>query len=256
MPAVAAALAAPVVGASSAHAAPAKAAASAKAQRSSSGTTTAAKVAMFHATPSVTPVVTSHPTLDNTARGGAVRFVQRRLGVRPSGKYGLATTRAVQRLQRAAGIAPTGIVDQATWRAMGVHYAKPPKGRTVQLEKGPGSLAFGKLVLATARKNAGAPYRYGGTTPRGFDCSGYVSYVFRQLGVSLPHSSGAIRNRVTKISRSQIRPGDLVFVSRGGRVSHVAIYAGNGYWYEASHPGKPVGKNKAWTSSVSYGRVV
>ncbi|RKS68561.1 putative peptidoglycan binding protein [Motilibacter peucedani] len=290
VPAVAAALAAPVVGAGAAHAAPGSHSSARLVHATTTGarSAVAAHTSLLKASPSVTRVVTSHPSLDGKARGGAVRFVQRRLGVKPTGKFGTATSRAVARLQRAAGLQVTGVVDSATWRALGVGshstspvrtrtaaksttaksttakssakssdrvVAKADSGRSVRLENGPGSLAFGKLVLAAARHNAGGPYRYGGTSPRGFDCSGYVSYVFRQLGVSLPHSSGAIRGEVKKISRSQVRPGDLVFVSKHGRTSHVAIYAGGGYWYEASHPGKPVGKNKAWTSSVSYGRV-
>ena len=73
--------------------------------------------------------------------------------------------------------------------------------------------------------------------------------------VRLPRTSGAIRAKARRISAAQARPGDLVFVQRHGRVSHVAIYAGNGRWWEASNASRPVGKNKAWTRSVSYGRV-
>ncbi|RZS87480.1 cell wall-associated NlpC family hydrolase [Motilibacter rhizosphaerae] len=216
----------------------------------------ATAASLLRARPTVTPVVAAHPLLDTRSRGGAVRFVQRRLGVRPSGTYGAATASAVRRFQRASGLQVTGTVTQATWRALGVAGAKRASIRSVSLDGTPGSLAFGKLVLAAARANAGGRYRYGGTSPRsGFDCSGYVSYVYRQLGIALPHSSAAMRSRVQRISRSQVRPGDLVFVSRGGRVSHVAIYAGGGYWYEAQHPGTRVGLHKAWTSSVSYGRV-
>nr|WP_231127286.1 NlpC/P60 family protein [Motilibacter aurantiacus] len=196
----------------------------------------------------------AHPTVGKSTRGGSVLWVQRRLGVKPSGVYGTATVRAVKRLQAVAGLKQTGIVDAKTWSALGVPYRKPKASRTASLLK-PGTVGFGNLVLAEARKYAGAPYRYGGMSPRGFDCSGLVSYVFGKLGVSLPHSSGAIKQRVTKISRSAVRPGDLVFVSKGGRTSHVAIYAGGGYWFEASNPSRPVGKNKAWSSSVSYGRV-
>ena len=258
MPAVAAALAAPVVSASTAHAAPkgSSARVSPATSAAAKATTRVSAASLLKAAPSVTPVVTAHPTLDASDRGGAVRFVQRRLGVRPSGKFGLATVRAVARFQKASGLAATGTVDSATWRALGVKFSKAAAGRSVKLEKGPGTLAFGKMVLATARQNAGGPYRYGGTSPKGFDCSGFVGYVYRQLGISLPRSSGAMKHSVKRISASEVRPGDLVFVNKGGHTSHVAIYAGNGYWYEASRPGKAVGKNKAWTSRVSYGRVV
>ena len=57
---------------------------------------------------------------------------------------------------------------------------------------------------------------------------------------------------------SSPQPGNLVFVhnGEGGSVGHVAIYAGNGYWYEASNPSTGVGKHRAWSSNVSYGRVL
>ncbi|NHC46940.1 C40 family peptidase [Motilibacter aurantiacus] len=250
MPAVAVAtLAAPLATSASAATAPK---AAAKETKAVSGRAAAAKLLVN--APTKTPVVMAHPTVGKSTRGGSVLWVQRRLGVKPSGVYGTATVRAVKRLQAVAGLKQTGIVDAKTWSALGVPYRKPKASRTASLLK-PGTVGFGNLVLAEARKYAGAPYRYGGMSPRGFDCSGLVSYVFGKLGVSLPHSSGAIKQRVTKISRSAVRPGDLVFVSKGGRTSHVAIYAGGGYWFEASNPSRPVGKNKAWSSSVSYGRV-
>lgn len=114
---------------------------------------------------------------------------------------------------------------------------------------------FGARVLAIASRYRGVPYRWGGQTPAGFDCSGYVSYVFAQLGRTLPHSAAGIYAVATKISASQARPGDLVFVYKGGTISHVAIYAGPGLWWEASTPGRPVGLDRAWSSAVSYGRI-
>lgn len=115
---------------------------------------------------------------------------------------------------------------------------------------------FGAQVMVMAQRYSGVRYVYGGSTPsQGFDCSGYVGYVMRQLGYSLPRSAASMYGAVQHISASQLRAGDLVFVHKGGRISHVAIYAGNGYWYEASRPGTVTGKHRAWTSSVSYGRV-
>lgn len=81
----------------------------------------------------------------------------------------------------------------------------------------------------------GARYRYGGSGSRGFDCSGFTSYIYRQHGISLPHNSAA-QYRVGKpVSRSELRPGDLVFFrTRGRRISHVGIYIGNGKFVHAS----------------------
>ena len=111
-------------------------------------------------------------------------------------------------------------------------------------------------VLSIAAAQSGDRYAYGGTGPDSFDCSGFTQYVFGKVGISLPHSSGAQRSMARRVSSPQ--PGDLVFVHNGGggSVSHVAIYAGGGYWYEASNPSTGVGKHRAWSSNVSYGRVL
>jgi cell wall-associated NlpC family hydrolase len=81
----------------------------------------------------------------------------------------------------------------------------------------------------------GARYCYGGSGSRGFDCSGFTSYIYRPHGISLPHNSAA-QYRVGKpVSRSELRPGDLVFFrTRGNRISHVGIYIGNGKFVHAS----------------------
>lgn len=73
----------------------------------------------------------------------------------------------------------------------------------------------------------GTPYQWGGTTPRGFDCSGFTQHVFRQVGVSLPRTASGQYAQSQKVSNP--RPGDLVFFSEGGgRVTHVGIYTGGG----------------------------
>jgi len=266
VPAVAAALAAPVVTAQAAHASPAQSVARDSAAVSSAATTTsatsatAARVArLFKGSPAPTAAVVARPRLRWGSQGEAVRFVQRKLGVHPTGYFGPITRAAVRRVQAAAGLRSTGVVDHATWRVLGITASTKPHPRKAvkraQAENVPGATNFGERVLAEARRYSGVPYVYGGSTPRGFDCSGYVSYVYRKLGVSLPHNAAAIRSRVPYVSRSSVRPGDLVFVNRGGGTSHVAIYAGGGYWYEASHPGQLSGRHQAWTSSVTYGRV-
>lgn len=95
---------------------------------------------------------------------------------------------------------------------------------------GRGAPATATRVLATADRYLGVKYVYGGSTPRGFDCSGFVQYVFRQHGVSLPRTSrqqAAVGTRAAARA-SALRPGDLMlFASNGSRVDHVAIYAGN-----------------------------
>ena len=112
-------------------------------------------------------------------------------------------------------------------------------------------------ALQIARDAAsGAYYTHGGAGPNGFDCSGFTMYVFSKMGISLPHSSASQSAMVQHVSNPQ--PGDLVFVYNGGggSVGHVAIYAGGGYWWEAANESVGVGYHRAWTTNVSYGRVL
>lgn len=103
-------------------------------------------------------------------------------------------------------------------------------------------------VLGVAARYTGIRYAWGGTSPAtGLDCSGFVSLVYKQLGVSLPHSSGAIRAMTTPVSNP--RPGDLVFLP-----GHVGIYAGNGMVYEARNYGSLSGLYPVLPGST-YGRL-
>jgi cell wall-associated NlpC family hydrolase len=92
-------------------------------------------------------------------------------------------------------------------------------------------------VVGIAMQYLGVPYVWGGSSPRGFDCSGFVMYVFAQIGVSLPHSSYAMFNMGTPVSISQLQPGDLVFFSGA---SHMGIYIGGGQFIHAPHTGDVV----------------
>ena len=114
----------------------------------------------------------------------------------------------------------------------------------------PGSAEFGAAVMAIAARYEGTPYQYGGTTPAGFDCSGYTQYVFRQVGIELPRTSSAQRAVTTRISRSEAVPGDLVFLP-----GHVGIYAGNGMMWDSPRTGESVSKRAIYSSSATFGRV-
>lgn len=96
-------------------------------------------------------------------------------------------------------------------------------------------------VLAEALSHQGAPYSYGGTTPRGFDCSGFTSYVFRTaLGIELPRTAAAQSGVGTAVSLDSLLPGDLLFWGRGSGVYHVAVYVGDGSYVHAAGRGKGV----------------
>lgn len=85
-------------------------------------------------------------------------------------------------------------------------------------------------------KYIGVRYSYGGTTSRGFDCSGYVRHVFKELGItSLDRTSSGMYGQGTAVKKSDLQPGDLVFFNTSGkRVSHVGIYIGSGKFIHAS----------------------
>jgi len=96
-------------------------------------------------------------------------------------------------------------------------------------------------VVVDALGQIGRPYRYGGSTPDGFDCSGLVQYVFGQSGVKLPRSSRD-QNRIGEdIDLDEAQPGDLLFYSfGGGSIDHVAIYLGDGQAVHAPASGRQV----------------
>jgi cell wall-associated NlpC family hydrolase len=105
-------------------------------------------------------------------------------------------------------------------------------------------------VLGIAAGLAGIYYVYGGTTPAGFDCSGFTQYVFAAVGIALPRTSEAQQQAATSVSNPM--PGDLVFF--GSPASHVGIYAGNGMMWDSPHTGAAVGLHAIWSSSATFGR--
>ncbi|HVN11684.1 MAG TPA: C40 family peptidase [Kineosporiaceae bacterium] len=114
--------------------------------------------------------------------------------------------------------------------------------------------AANSSVVAIAMRYLGVPYRYGGTTPRGFDCSGFTQYVFAQLGISLARSADGQYQTVPRISRSQAQPGDLVFYLSGGSAYHVGIYLGGDQMIAAPHTGAVVRVQAIYSSNIAFGR--
>ncbi|WHY01711.1 C40 family peptidase [Neobacillus sp. DY30] len=100
------------------------------------------------------------------------------------------------------------------------------------------SSASASAVIANAKQYLGVPYVWGGSTPSGFDCSGFVSYVYRSVGISLPRTSRDQQNVGTRIALNQVQPGDLVF--RGLPAYHVGIYIGGGQYIHAPQTGDVV----------------
>ena len=98
-------------------------------------------------------------------------------------------------------------------------------------------LSMAQRAVRLARKQLGVPYRYGGASPSGFDCSGLVSWVYGRLGVALPHNAAALYGTGRPVRRGALRPGDLVFFHGLG---HVGLYIGHGRMIHAPQSGRRV----------------
>ncbi|SDD18879.1 NlpC/P60 family protein [Paenibacillus sp. UNCCL117] len=96
--------------------------------------------------------------------------------------------------------------------------------------------AFAETPLSAAvNEGLGTPYKWSGTTLKGFDCSGYTSWVFNKLGLELPHSSKSQAQEGVKVEKSELRAGDLVFFNTDGKgISHVGVYVGDGKFYHSA----------------------
>lgn len=87
----------------------------------------------------------------------------------------------------------------------------------------------------------GKPYRYGGNTPKGFDCSGLVQYSYGRVGVTLPRGTRSLLQASRPIAHDELQRGDLVFFTQNGRKSgHVALYLGDDRFVHAPSRGKKV----------------
>jgi cell wall-associated NlpC family hydrolase len=98
-------------------------------------------------------------------------------------------------------------------------------------------------IISYAKNYLGSPYRYGGRSSKGFDCSGFVSYVLGNFGISVSRSSSSMANNGVAVDKSELQKGDLLFfaTTRGsGRVSHVGMYIGDGQFIHSSTWGKGV----------------
>lgn len=146
--------------------------------------------------------------------------------VAADGDFGPATAEAVKSFQASQGLDSDGLVGPSTYSAL-LGKSMPEVSR--------GSNYVSRRVISESMNYLGVPYVFGGTSPSGFDCSGYVRYVFAQAGISLPRTADAQYEVGYAVSTDELQPGDLVFFSTyEAGPSHVGIYLGDGDFINAS----------------------
>jgi cell wall-associated NlpC family hydrolase len=123
------------------------------------------------------------------------------------------------------------------------------------------SSSFNKQVAAYVKRFEGTPYRYGGTTPSGFDCSGLAQYVYRHFHKSIQRTAEAQFREFKRISKAHAQPGDLVFFHEssdpGSYVYHVGVYEGGTNMVDSPHTGSSVGlRSFSWAgNTVTFGTI-
>lgn len=144
---------------------------------------------------------------------------------RPNGRMTEATSTALKSFQKQHKLKADGELNDATYHKLTWEaFAKEgiPKVK-------------GKEIVSRAAKYKGVPYVFGGTTTKGFDCSGYVQYVFKDCKAKLPRLADEQALQGIFVTQKQLRPGDLVFFTTyAAGASHVGIYAGDGQFWSAS----------------------
>lgn len=148
---------------------------------------------------------------------------------KPTGQMSETTENALKQFQKDYKLKHSGKLDDKTYRKL----------NWIAFTKEGISKVKGTDIVKAASKHKGVPYVFGGTSPKGFDCSGYVQYVFQKKKAKLPRTADAQALQGIFVTQSQLKPGDLVFFTTyEAGASHVGIYAGN---------------NKFWSSTSSKG---
>ena len=194
------------------------------------------------------------PTLREGSHGHEVLVLQQALqsagyNVKSTdGIFGKDTERAVAEFQRDNKIKITGVVNSATWHALknapakrpwGIDVPAPPAEKNFPLApNGTTILPASKVsdVIKTAKSYMGTPYIFGGATPKGFDCSGYLQYVFQKHGITIPRTADEqYKLGLRTKSAKELVPGDLVFFETYEKgASHCGIYLGKDEFIHAS----------------------
>ncbi|MGI6668790.1 MAG: NlpC/P60 family protein [Acetivibrionales bacterium] len=176
-------------------------------------------------------------------RGDSVALLQndlKKLGfmsVNPTGYYGKITESAVRNLQKKYKLKVDGIAGPQT-----LGQIDKLLGRKSSVSRS-GSSNRAQNIIDYSRKFLGVRYVWGGSTAKGFDCSGFVKYVFKHFGITLNRTSRSQATQGVRVKKADLKPGNLVFFDTNGglnRINHVGIYIGDGKFIHSSSSHKGV----------------
>jgi len=181
-------------------------------------------------------------TLKYGMRGDSVSQLQKDLkslgfmNIEPTGYFGEITQEAVIKFQAKTGLEQDGIAGKQT-----LGKIESLLNRETTAYRSSGMSAYD--IIDYAKKFLGIKYKWGGTTTKGFDCSGYVKYVYNKFGIALGRTSRNQANNGTYVKKADLKVGDLVFFDTDGgknRINHVGIYMDGGKFIHASSSHKKV----------------
>ena len=130
-----------------------------------------------------------------------------------------------------AGLLLAGCGSSPVSSASGPRAESPPQ---------PATRTIGDRAADIALAQVGTPYRYGGQSPTGFDCSGLVHYAYHHAGKNVPRTTGQLWSETAAVNHADLRPGDVLFFSIEGKMSHVGLYLGDGKFVHAPSSGRTV----------------
>lgn len=208
-------------------------------------------------------------------QGVAVAVLQARLGIPVDGSFGASTTKALKAAQKAAKLTVTGTTPQSTWQALklvGTPVCEPKVSAdqiaqakvrkhvdalAAQLEDSPGTTKdkVALQAIAWGKKQIGKPYIYGGTGPKGFDCSGLTMESLLHAGITIPRVAAAqYATGGERVSLADAQAGDLLFyasdVTKPSTVYHVVMYVGHGQVLSAPFTGTDVQIQSLFTTDL------
>ena len=148
--------------------------------------------------------------------------------------FGPVTEHAVIAFEKDHDLADSTTITPLLLHLISRDAAQAPESSQKSATPPPQHASLGQEISRTAEQYLGAPYVWGGTSPSGFDCSGFTQYVFAKFGINLPRTAAEQATLGTYVPKSELKPGDLVFFDTSGGISHVGIYIGGGKFVDAA----------------------